>query len=501
MSTAFTSSSVFSFPELLPDETVYSWCGRVQVWNGIFSALETNRLLFGDRYAGFPQDFPTRLSALAYQMGGKADLGRRLCLTHTLAPYFLANQPPARAECIVSRILNGPFPDLRMHLGIPAARFGGSNSLKRCPRCAAGDEANLGVAYWRLTHQMPSVAICAIHGATLERHIDTSVPSHRRSWLYPWTEIEDFEPEAESMAHAPEAALVRMAALSLQWIECAPGELDPDQLAVTYQNRLQTMGLITAGGSIRMDRLETILRDRLEPLTVARSFREVPRLVDAVHHQFCSLIRPSHKPGHPIKHLLLIFSLFEDWADFSANFDSAKPLERRPAAAAGSTAGPRARNPAEKRFLTLVQREGLSITAAARKLGVTASTGVQWARLHGITYTSRAKHIDPPTLARARLLARRGVDRIQIAGQTGMSIVSVNRLFSSDPKLGEQWRAVRFEKARKDNRKRFLAVRRRHPGLPVKYLRRIPGNGYQWLYRHDREWLVANLPSLWNPAP
>jgi hypothetical protein len=85
-----------------------------------------------------------------------------------------------------------------------------------------------------------------------------------------------------------------------------------------------------------------------------------------------------------------------------------------------------------------------------------------------------------------------------VIAKSGISSVSLNRMISSEPHLRQQWLDARETVARAQNRKRFLALIRHHPGTPVKALRQMPGNGYDWLYRHDWQWLAEHLPSLWS---
>jgi transposase-like protein len=153
-------------------------------------------------------------------------------------------------------------------------------------------------------------------------------------------------------------------------------------------------------------------------------------------------------------------------------------------------------------FVRLASNPDISISEAARRVGVTPTTGVRWAKLHFIPYQSRTKALTPQFLERVRRLLRRGSTKSQVMTDTRISATSLTRLISSEPTLRAQWNSARLEIARRKSRESFLKAVENHPGLPVKALRMIPGNGYQWLYRHDRQWLVEHLPSLWRaPVP
>ena len=146
-------------------------------------------------------------------------------------------------------------------------------------------------------------------------------------------------------------------------------------------------------------------------------------------------------------------------------------------------------------------RGGLSISAAARQTGHSAGTGVRWAKLLGIPYTPRTKSLEAETLEQVRRLLAEGRPKPEITEITGISAVSLDRLISSEPKVRGAWNEARASAARETHRRRFIEVLADHPGLTVSEIRRIPGNGFHWLYRNDRQWLAEHLPAIWQPTP
>jgi len=48
----------------------------------------------------------------------------------------------------------------------------------------------------------------------------------------------------------------------------------------------------------------------------------------------------------------------------------------------------------------------------------------------------------------------------------------------------------------KSYRTRFISILKANPGIPVKKLKGIPGNGIPWLQKHDKKWLETNLPNF-----
>ena len=106
------------------------------------------------------------------------------------------------------------------------------------------------------------------------------------------------------------------------------------------------------------------------------------------------------------------------------------------------------------------------------------------------------KYIKHEKLIQIKRLIQSGNDKCVICEQAAISLGSLNRILRSDHNLLELWRRAQFTKKRSQRREHFLKVLKQNPGIPIKLVREIPGNGYQWLYRHDRIWLRENIPIM-----
>ncbi len=485
-----------NLPVLHPNETLYSWAGVVHAWNSNPDVRDTSRQLYGAPYAALLHDFPSRLNALDERLEHCLGSPRHLALCHTLLGYYLPIQDKPVASDILASVCTGSLSQLKYKLGITASRIGGHHPLKGCFRCFDEDETNHGRAYWHLQHQFPSAMACVEHRCNLRIAWDPITPVHRRGWILPrmglarkWIEI----PEMDSTQNE---RLVRLAAFSSSWASLEPGALDPYVLAATYQLALRARGLATSAGNLRLKNLVAEFCsyyagfEDLPGFEVLRSIRkEWPGLAASLAR------RIPKRRGHPLKHLLLITMLFESWPEFINLYGAQTEAFAR---------DPEPRHDVEvseddriEHFKMLVTKQDLSITAAAKQVGVTSSTGVRWAKILEIAFTPRTKTLTEAKLARIRNLLKVGLAKEEIQRRGDITAVSLNRLLSSEPDAANQWHLARHEKLLLENRTRYLEVVRSHPGWPVKQIRTIPGSGYMWLYRHDREWLIEHLPSIW----
>jgi hypothetical protein len=485
-----------NLPTLFSDETLYSWAGFAYARNGVADVREFSRRLYGSPYTALLHDFPANLNELDANLHGSLGPPRTLALRHTLLGYFLPAHLSESAEAILRRTLTGAYSDLKFKLGIPASRVGGYHPLKACSVCMEADERDRGRAYWHVEHQLPSVLVCAKHLVPLRWvNDDSATPVHRRGWILPRMGLDREWVELPKVSQTQLERLAHLAALSSAWAGLEPGSLDGRQLARTYQSAFRARGWVTSGGSLRLATLVSAVRSHFEGLESLPGLAPLASIRADWPGLVGSLARNSPRSGHPLKHLLLISMLFDDWGAFTREYtqhvEAAGQPETETLAAIDENRA------VIDEFRRLVQQDGFSITAASKQVGISVTTGVRWAKLLGIQFTSRSKHITYALLESIRSLLRDGKDKDEICQACGISQVSLNRLISSEPTVAEQWRKARHDQARVENRGRFAKAVADHRGWTLKQIRALPGNGYMWLYRNDRDWLLEHLPGLW----
>jgi Tn7-like transposition protein D/TniQ len=486
-----------NLPILLGDETLYSWAGAVHAQNASADVRQTSHQLFGKPFAALLHDFPSHLSNLDEAVGGALGPTIELALRHTLLGYFLPTIPATFSSTILNKVCSGSYSTLKFKLGIAASQVGGYHPLKACRLCLEEDERFMRRKYWRVQHQYPSALVCTRHRCGLLMTWDRITPVHQRRWILPslgpdlnWVEI----PESTELQLN---RLHRVAEYSSRWANLEPGSLSPRALAATYRAAFSVRGMVTSKGRLRLGLLTELLRSHFDGFEHFPGFATLSSVRAEWPGLAGSLVRTMPRSGHPLKHLLLISMLFETWDSFLRLYveQANRPEADTPRAIAAIDRPTMDTD----RFTQLVQARGMSISAAARELGVTPSTGVRWAKVLGIDFTGRAKTLTPERLSSIRSLLRTGADRTEVCKTCGISAASLNRLLSSEKPLAMAWRAARHEAARQSNRAAFTATVAAHPGWSVKQLRTAPGNGYMWLYRHDRDWLQLHLPALWLP--
>jgi hypothetical protein len=484
---------LLNLPPLHFDQTLYSWCGQAHDWSGGSSATETSSALFGRPHAALCHDFPAHLDHLtAVAFDDRVDVGA-LALRHTLLGYFLTAAPPRLSQRILAAVSTSSLPSIKMALGIAASRVGGHHPLKACSDCVTDDLEERGTAYWRVEHQLPSVLLCRRHARPLFVAWDPVTPVHRRHWLHPadsskWTRIE-FRLATDEQLRLTMA----LADVSTQWMACPPGSFDAVRLADCYRARLRDRALATATGRLKVGLLADevhrsccCLQDLvdLEPL---RGY--TPGWAASV----TSICRRRPRTAHPFKHLLVIALLFDSWDEFVRKYHSTTEERhvRDPEPTGSDT------DPLVRRLRSLVSEQGLSVSAAARALGVTPNTALCIAQREGIPCSKKPKKLRGSLLGRVRRMLINGRSLDSIIRRTGLARITLNRLLRSDVALAAARRTKLFAAQRDKTRAAFLSARRSHPEANINQIRSRPGNGYSWLFRHDRAWLMEQTRQLY----
>jgi len=495
-----------TLPALAPGETLYSWCGTFHRHAFTGNVLATSRLLFGANYAALLHDFPARLGELEQRTRGVIGSAREIARHHTLLGYFLPFLDAERAETILSGVAAGSVPDLKMRLGIPASGVGGYHPLRCCRECIDHDKATVGWPVWHVEHQAPSALVCTRHGRPLVQTWHRASPVHQREWLIPDASPATDRHEIKVPNRDALTLLHQLAEISAHLFGVEPGLWHQAKLAAVYRRWARDHGALTKSGSLRHSTFKAAIGPRFDQLREAFLAMSPTPIELCLESIIGSAIRTSPKPNHPLKHLTVLIAMFGDADAATAALDQ-EEVDDFDSRMAGPIRNSSEEDTEAKQipdreaiFLAAV-KQGKSIRAAAAAAEVSTGTGVRWAQQHGIVFTPRRKLMHEGVIENIRSDLKRGLDRTTVAANHGVSLASINRLLSTEHDLRDAWSSVRHEAAREKNRACLLGLIDSQPTISVSQLRKTPGSGWTWLYRHDKAWLEKTLPTLWTSLP
>lgn len=477
-------------PSWLPGETLFSLLSRYHRLSGNRLASDTCRALFGSPRVGCQHDFPTRLGDLCERVQGVLGDAHDLARQRTVLPFYLPLQRPHLASDAVRALVDGSTGSLKFRLGILTSRFRANHPLKACTQCMSADRWAFGTTYWHLAHQLPGVWVCVDHQAALLECQLKSTGVQRFGWVLPDEScLRLANPQIEAQALLP---LTTLARIVKAWSGAAYNAFfDASKLAVAYRGQVASRYGSRALCVQARRSLSELLSEALRPIRVVPELHGLPSCGREAWLQIQRWIVAPRGGTHPLRHLAMIYWLFDDWHQFLAAYEAVPDDE--PVIVVSQDVSNSRPSAKQALFLTSV-REGRSISAAARLAGVTTNTGMAWAANQGIEVHYRAKKLRPEVRASLARALEAGAERAEAASLHGLSIQAVTRVLQTVPNLRESWLRARFVLARDLARNEWSNACSRLQGLSGSSIRREAPGAYAWLYRNDREWLARNRP-------
>lgn len=155
------------FPEIYPDELLYSQLSRYYVKSGYMAYRYATEDLYTSRIVRPDIEFLNEFTADALLMITQSMPLETLVEKHTMFPYYGRFLPKERRNQAFQLLvtMRGNYRNL---LAIPKRKTDKNRYLCYCPLCAAEDRKRYGETYWHRIHQMQGITICPLHGCYLK---------------------------------------------------------------------------------------------------------------------------------------------------------------------------------------------------------------------------------------------------------------------------------------------------------------------------------------------
>lgn len=494
-------SSAFSgdlFPDLalpfaFPGETLFSWCARFHRLAGNATGCQTSLQLFGHPTAGLRPDFPTHLDRFHETshsfLGPLPDLVRERTLFGFHVP-FLKKET---ASAVLQGMRSGESFSVRGPLGLSKSNLGIAASLKACRECIQDDREKYPAAWWRIEHQWPSVRVCQQHRQLLLVTNEKVNTRTLNDWLLPG----DMAPNLWQVTPVLDGEQLNRLLRISDWTEALVRQNDTKLerafLRHTYLLQAKKRGWMAMDGSLRLQ----VLRDAF--LKAHECLQVLPGLaflgaVTGVNCGFLGLLLRDY-PGtrHPAKHIFLMAFLFSDTEEFLTQYHEVEKIS----ASDGAEGLGKLLTNTQSRLREMVVVDGKSVNSASLELGISTSQAIKHLRKGGVPYQRRPRVLTPETKKELNKLLEAGAERHQIAKTLGIRQAFIKDYLAQHADLRAAWEMSHKSKRTAGYREHFLTTLRDNPGVSIKRIRRIPGNGFEWLYRNDCDWLITQLPAIW----
>ncbi len=495
------------------DEVMYSVLARFHAASGNTSPKATIMDLYGittvTAVIDLPAHFDALVSNLPVKHRYKAD---ELIKAHTLFPFYSAFLPPQRANLVLESMKGDIGHSVHNRLGIMASSISTDKTLKYCRECFDADKIRWGEPYWHRVHQVPGVYICPIHRIPLYR--SRLLPMNRHEFVtatredYQETQDTNGDKEGVVMQDTQSAwdnavskitILLEDDELSTKYrmlvdnvdklLNSSYANRPMEWFANHYVARLKEIGLANVHGHVRQVefRREFLRYYGEQFLKVMQS-----SVSERDDNWLNAMVRKHRKTFHPIRHLLLMQFLGISLDEMFVNEPQYQSFGTSPWLCL---------NPAADHYLQPVV-EDMSIrydSKVKRPIGTfSCSCGFVYARkgpdtraddkyrvgrikVFGEVWERKLGELLNEDLSLREIARRLHVDVNTVKKYADLPRQDRKAISSAVPDdLRERQRHAWIELVRLNEKKSQTELRHMNKAL------------YTWLYRNDKNWLIAH---------
>lgn len=294
----------YFFPEIYPDEILYSSLGRFHACVGSGSRRATSVALFGHLGRATSLELPRNV-ALIYDRWIKY---REYTLEEfanytTLLPYYLAFSSSEVRKSVLSAILsNNEY--LHLRLGLSGYGVGRPSFMRFCCACHRSMSSTFGERYWRRAHQLPGALVCVEHGLPL-RCSSVGLPFTGR---YDYHVIDDATcpPDAPAVFDARNDQLAKLLAevaeASVGILKQPPPPRTLEEAGMQLQIRAERAGYRRPGSTLLLARLTS---DFMREYGSALPLLGIRRPDVGRSNWLREMLPPQRSQFHPLQHIVV----------------------------------------------------------------------------------------------------------------------------------------------------------------------------------------------------
>lgn len=437
--------TMYFFPTPYKDELLYSVLARYCVQSGNINAIQNFDDMFGTRNIIASIELSGKLDALIANMPLNTPYtSDYFIFKHTLFPFFASFIPKERAKEVIENMKDGDVANVYNMMGITASSIFYNKYFRFCPECVNEDIKTYGETYWHRLHQVTGVFICPKHKQFLYNSSVLMRGENRQTYI-PATTDNCLIKETKSFSEdtfkkllwiSEDVQIILNKKFTFQSIE---------KHKYIYMEKLIEKGFANLNTMVHQKKLRKTVKEFWgeEVLQILQS--QINDNKDCLW--LSSLVRDNQTTSQPIRHLLVTRVLGIDIIDLLDNqsYDNIK------------------KNHKEKWEDKLIElsKQNLSIREIAKALDSTPKT------------------------------IRKNIDRLGI--EPFWKYNGGGRFIYKDYRDTND-----FKTRQKDARQKWMDLMEKNPKLSRNNLKKLDEGLYNWLTRHDKEWLDNNVPTIKN---
>lgn len=483
-----------SIPLFQEQETLYSWCGRYHQLSCNTSEKHTSQQLFWHHSSGFHRDFPAPIHHIYANSSNQSWSTKEFIKNRTMYGFYAPFLSPSRASSLALAVEYGPYAHVNNLLGLSASLPECSNLLKACPICLDEDFISMSYSWWRVQNQWPSTLVCTLHDQPLIYVKESIDMKKSKGWVLP----RQFKSEGFWQEYPVSDSMIQRMTEVTKWGHSIVSEpdvfLETTKLRYCYLLKAKEDGYLAMDGSVKLINLKNSFLDWIGDCVQLPTLSFTKQIQDPNAGFIGQLIRQYPGIRHPLKHILMIAFLFKETRDFFEMYDYVSSIYNLE----GDLQLRKKLKNVQDTLLNLVSNENRSVNSASAELGVSVTQAIKLLKKTQTPYQKRPRILGSEKEKNLSKALFAGEDRARICQKFHIRKSFIKDYLAANPILKSEWEKKHKIKLIEIYRKRFLNILKANPGLPVKKLKGIRGNGIQWLQKHDKKWLENNLPNLKN---
>jgi hypothetical protein len=479
-------------PALTPGETLFSWCARYHRLSGNVHAAESSLQLFGDKRAGLRHDFPSHLDSFAQITDGLLGDTALLARERTLLGFFSPFLDEYRNASALTMMRGSSVARLKNSLGVLPSRVGAVHPLKACRACMAADLREFEVTRWHIELQWPSVWVCRRHATVLQMFRNLKELKSLRRYILP-EDVGDAEWLAFEVKRDKKKVLRRVAEFSDALIAGNGTHFNAAIIRYAAIKAAAARHWVASDGSLRFQEVREAFADYYRGLEVLPGFTNLTTIEKESGGLLGLMLRRYEGTRHPSKQIMMLAFFFDSPDDFYEAYRHASiEMDKGKASEYGVPLNRAWRIDLRR----VVEQDNKSLSQAARELDVPLAQVVRCANKDGIEYHRRPRVLSIELQEKIRRLVAQGRSRDEIVRESGVKASFLRAYLARNPAIREVLRSRHSMNELSMRRDNFLLLINQNKGVPISHVKRFPKNGYAWLLRHDREWLLENIPGF-----
>lgn len=493
------------FPEFYDDEILYSIIARYHLFCGNKNKRDTIIDIFDDPNIVPVIEFPSNLKAIEENLCSYTGITcEDIIAKYTIFPYYAPFLPQTRKRFLIERMILGQGKGIKTQIGYAAGSVCEKKGLYYCPICVKEDTKKCGEAYFHRMHQLQGVLVCHKHECYLKEYHINPVDESRLMFINLDNDAVDndviYEDNTKTFKH-----LLNVAKGAEYLLNNNLEDYDQDSNHSKCFCYLKEKGLLSITGRIKQWELFNEF-NRYYGNNVLRLL-ESEIDFDNEYNWLKVLTRDKRRVVHPLRQILFINFLCDDMHSF---FRNTTKIEK-------SCPSYPCLNPAAEHFMkNVIKKADIAADFKTRelvgtfycncgfiysrklkddiyKIGRIKAFGAVWERKLKELITSKetsirgiAKKMGCDSKTVVKYARRLGIDTYL---NSHMNIKDVPKTNScSDNPLTDRYK--------EDMEKLIISV----PGISRTAIKERLKKQYIYLYRHDKDWLNANIPKLQNKS-